>query len=287
MVDRIGETIIMLLKAALFWLGDILLSLLLLFADIFIVIFTVAFGFIWIPVTALAVLFMFVLKTSFVTRWYLKHESYGLAVALAAGATALAAMGSFGYIFIAMQYPEIKASFFSHYGNFPEVTKPSRYETRTAQVYYDVLADHIRYAKMWFFMTLKDGTLFFISLSITLSLQIYTAGRDKMIVRILYPLFILVLFVAVIYADDLFDYLSRLGLPAFCGRIVEHVRNEVFSARDLLLILLGAKQTTFAEWFYQEMVKMGGSIYKMAAIYPKLFLVFFVTNLAVSRKVEV
>jgi hypothetical protein len=257
--------------------ADLLFGLLLLFGSLFGVIAGLIAAFTWIPLTVAAVLFMFAIKSGIVAR-FIPHETpIAAAIGIAAIATGLAAVGSFGFLALAMQYDDIRAAFFKAYGDFPEMQKLATYNSFTEKVYVEDVAQYVRYGKMWFYMLFKDGLFFFASTAFLLRMQLTKSSSLIMsiVTQFIVCLIGVVLFALVIYRDDLLEYLTRMDLPEFFIRLIEHIREESRSAYDLLMIPFGKSRfLTFGAWFHDEVAKMGGSIYKMISIYPKLFVVF-------------
>ncbi len=193
--------------------------------------------------------------------------------------TAAAAIGSFGFLFIAMQYPDIKEAFFHAYGQVPEVVKQARYSSLTEKAYIENTAPWFRYVKMWFVMTKNDGFSYFFATLLALSLNGIGTGLVGIIMRIISTIVGAILFVFVIYGDQLFPYMANFEFSPLISKVIDHIREEVRSTYNLIMIPFRGTEITFGGWLHQEVLKMGGSIYKFTSIYPKLILVFLATSI--------
>lgn len=275
------------IAAIILLLADYAFGLVLLIVGILGTIIVVIGGFLWIPLTVLAVVLMFALKSGIAIRFVGKENGpLSAAIYLAIVATGLSAVGSFGFLALTMQDNDIRAAFFRTYGIFPEVGALSTYGSFTEKVYVEHLAPLLRYVKMWGYLMLRDGLPFFVATVCLLCSQQRKAGPWALTVVMDFAVCILgiLMFALIIYGDDLLDQLAHMDLPAFVGHLVSRVREEARSAYDLVMIPFGgSRYATFDAWFHDELVKMAGSVFKMMSIYPKFFIVFFLFSLIPHR----
>ena len=276
------------IASLILWFADAAFAVVLIVVSILATILGVISGLVWIPFTVLAIILMFGIKSGIAARLLGKQDAPLIyAIQLAFIATALAAVGSFGFLALTMQYGDLRAAFFKAYGVFPEVEKLSAYGSLTEKVYTEQIAPLIRYAKMWGYLLLRDGLFFLAATTVVLYIQL--RERGSLGVEIIKGFFFeclvgLLLFAFIIYGGDLLDNLATMGFPAVVGQLIGYIRDECQSAYDLVMIPFGrSRYPTFGSWFHDELVKMSGSIFKMASIYPKFFIVFFLFSLIPYR----
>ena len=236
-----------------------------------------------VPITAIVVIVMFLIKSGLLSRG-ITEESFPIPWLISAAITLLAAIGSLGFLLITMQDASIRAAFFNTYDANSTTIAPTLFKTQTEAAYYQGgMAYNLHLAGVWWHMTIKDGLPFFLATGLLIRSQIRTRHVKNSFSAVVRGMIISVIAVVayafIIYWDPLFDYLLHKGFPAAVTKLITYIQSEGKDSYDLVMIAFGtSKYPNFAAWFHQQMVDMGGSIYKVASIYPKLFVVFVLFN---------
>ena len=263
---------------------DAVLAFLLFLVSFFIVIpLAFVLAFISIPITAAVIAVMFLIKSGFASK-VLPADLMSKPWLLALLITVAAAIGSFGFLLIVMQWPDVQQAFYKMYGVYPEPPKRTQFINMMDEVYANFLAKYERNTKIWFYMTLRDGFFYFGATCAFLYWQQFKERYQAQLIGLLSIPIGVVLFTFVLYSGELLDHLANGRIPSFVISVLSHAREEALSIWQLLKIPFSAGELTFGEWLHKEIVKTGGSIYKISSIYPKLVFVLIFTNLAAMRQ---
>jgi hypothetical protein len=265
-VDKVIVPIVLwlakLLESALYWLFDILYALLIIVLMIIAFVFVYGSSYLSMPIAIFALLLMIIMKAGWLFEW---SPLKGATIV-----TAVAAVGSLGFLSYVVTYPEIAASFEKMYGSIPPVPMVQDGMSTTDRMYIQMLGAPLRQLKMWLMMSFKDGIIFFIASLLLLTFQKLSRESGSKIMGFFTGLLGGVLFALVIRNNHFAMMLSA---------IYDTITSETHASVELFKVISNSSEyPSFTKWLDHEVVKTGGSIYKMISIYPKLFFVFIVAN---------
>jgi hypothetical protein len=274
-VDKVIVPIVLwlvkLLESALYWLFDILYALLIIVLMIIAFVFVYGSSYLSMPIAIFALLLMIIMKAGWLFEW---SPLKGATIV-----TAVAALGSLGFLSYVVTYPEISASFENLYGSIPPVPMVQDGMSTTDRMYIQMLGAPLRQLKMWLMMSFKDGIIFFIASLLLLTFQKLSREAGSKIMGFFTGLLGAVLFALVIASDQLLEMFRNNHFAMMLSAIYDTITSETHASVELFKVISNSSEyPSFTTWLDHEVVKTGGSIYKMISIYPKLFFVFLVAN---------
>jgi len=240
------------------------------------------FGLVSMLIAFAGIAFMFAIKSG-ATAWASTQlnakPSYAPLIVAATG-TLIASIGAFGFVGLMAKYPAVTAAFAKTYGLPTSLPPRPPCESVFDQVVRDFLGVRLLLVKTVWAMMVSDGIRFFLATWGLVAYQMWSSQKRSWVLQIAGALIGGALFSLVIYGDEVIAFLGRADIPGFVMKIITTVRDEVWSVVELVQILWGGGRfPTFGDCLHAEAVKMSGSIFKVASIYPKLIFVFLIIGL--------
>ena len=198
------------------------------------------------------------------------------AASWAAGITLLGFFGALAFAFLIGEWPAISRAYVAWYGQ--GISECGLRFSRGGLLLECIFGTAWNVVK-------ADALPFFVASTILLYSRaacLHARRHDKSIWAFLIPALVGAgVFLISMHISLWLSILGTLGLPALVQHVADTVMHEILAPFEFLKALFGANQQyTIGDWFRDEIVRMNGSFYKTASLYPKALFVLLVGGLA-------